>query len=372
VQGPADSPTTPPITLHAAYKTISGLNELLRQERPNVLIVPARWPETYSYTLTLAMLTKLPVIVLRNSETFDDCPVIRRSKLYPLAHFHDFQSLPSVVKLAESIRGTEFHLVKPQVHVPPQWRQLLAPQLPNVFLVASKIVTSATPLSYWPFRSRFTPQQRFQHSLETIASIRLRVPASFVVFIDNSDFQSARAAAGDDTDWAAAIAVQADVFINDWTNKSLAYYTDVSDHKALGEAMLLEQGMQRLEEMDVMPAGVFKLTARYVLNANFSMSRFANPYNIFKRPAVGPAHDLKPTYLYTCFYKIAAVHLEKFRDSLRSTISTLQYMTDHKIPTGIYDDIESRLAASLPEVHLVETLGVSQRVSVYAVPDEFI
>jgi len=360
------------VALFVAFETISQLNDLLAQELPNVLIVTAGWPETYSYTLTLAMLTKLPIIVRKQLEMYDDCPILRRVKEYPLAYFHDFLSLQSVVDLAERIRGQSLNLIDPHVRIHQQWREIMRPSLRNVFLVASKISTSSAPLSYWPNRSRYTAKQRFQDSLETIASIRQRVPESFVVFIDNTDLARARKATNDTRDWAATLREAADVFINDWDNTSLAYYTDKSDHKGLGEAMLLEAGLQRLSEMNIMASSVFKLTARYTLNANFSMSRFDNDYNVFKRPAEGPAHDLKPTYRYTCFYKIASIHIDKFRASLRSTISTLKYMTERNIPTAIYDDIESRLAASLPDVHLVDMLGVTQRVSVYEVPDKYI
>jgi len=351
------------------YNGIEELNTLLRRERPNVLIVPAMTPETYSYTLTLSMLTRLPIIVMRTPESYDHVAIINRVQAYRHTYYDNFTSAPAVAALAQSVRGSHFHLINPRVHVPPQWSHILAPKLYNVVLVASKIVTSANPLSYYPTRSRFTPKQRFDHCLETIASIRERVPNSFIVFIDNSDLAAASEAEGDGVDWTAELRSKADAFINDHTNKSLAYYTDVSDHKALGEALLLLQGMDWLEEQQVMAAMIFKLTARYTLNENFDFSQFRTPTNIFKRPTVGFAHDLKPTYIYTCFYKIADNHFSNFRNSLRNIITTLIYMIDGRIPTAIFDDIESRLAASLPDVQLVSSLGVTQRVSPYEVPD---
>ena len=46
------------------YKNIDELNTLLTKYNPHVLLELSLWPETYSYTLTLALLTGLPMISL--------------------------------------------------------------------------------------------------------------------------------------------------------------------------------------------------------------------------------------------------------------------------------------------------------------------
>ena len=44
------------------YNSIDHLNELLIKYKPNVIIETSIWQETYSYTLTLSMITKLPIL----------------------------------------------------------------------------------------------------------------------------------------------------------------------------------------------------------------------------------------------------------------------------------------------------------------------
>ena len=44
------------------YKNIQHLNNLLIEHKPNILIETSICPETYSYTLTLGMLTQLPIL----------------------------------------------------------------------------------------------------------------------------------------------------------------------------------------------------------------------------------------------------------------------------------------------------------------------
>ena len=47
------------------YKNINELNSLLSKFKPNILIETSIWPETYSYTLTLSMITELPILFIK-------------------------------------------------------------------------------------------------------------------------------------------------------------------------------------------------------------------------------------------------------------------------------------------------------------------
>ena len=48
-----------------AYERDPELPLLIARERPDLFLFPARWPETYSYTLSVAMRTGLPIIAPR-------------------------------------------------------------------------------------------------------------------------------------------------------------------------------------------------------------------------------------------------------------------------------------------------------------------
>jgi len=271
--------------------------------------------------------------------------------------------MESVAKLARDVKASTFRVVKPAVSVPPQWHNILSPRLLNVVLVASKIATSSKPLLYTRVRSRFSPLERFEQTLETLDSIRLRIPDSFIVLVDNSNLSAS---------WLGSLKDKSDVVINDWGNKSLAFYTDESDHKGLGECLLLDQGMQWLEDRQIYAQNIFKLSGRYLLNANFSMGTFDNTQNVFKRPTFGDAHDLKPTYIYTSFFKVSHLHAHRFHEALRTIIASLKHMIDINTPTAMFDDLESRLPYLLPDIKLVPELGVTQRVSPFEVRDTHI
>ena len=122
------------------FKNIVQFNSLLRRFQPNVFLVTAIWPETYSYTLTLAMLTNIPIIVRKTATDFR-AAIFERAKRYPKAYFHNFENIESVVTLARNIKATSFTEVRPQFFVPPQWKNLMHPHLFNAVLIPSKIIT---------------------------------------------------------------------------------------------------------------------------------------------------------------------------------------------------------------------------------------
>lgn len=50
------------LTVHGPYKN-SDLLDIIAQSRPHLIWFPAQWPETYSYTLSAALLAGLPLVV---------------------------------------------------------------------------------------------------------------------------------------------------------------------------------------------------------------------------------------------------------------------------------------------------------------------
>jgi len=313
--------------------------------------------------LTLAMLTNLPIIVRKTATDFS-AAVVERAKQYPKAYFHDFENIESVVTLARNIKGTSFTEVSPQFFVPPQWQNLMHPHLFNVVLVASKIITSKNPLWYAKNRSRFSAQQRFEQTLETIGSIRSNVPHSFVVLIDNSELTDAQ---------LNTLRSAVDVLVNDVNNEELRQATDKAEAKQLGEAKLLLQGLAALEQHQVIFKQLFKLTGRYLINEKFRFDDYDNSFNIFKLAEIGRSVKLhKPYYAYTSFFNVYFEHVDSLQKALNQIVSDLTEMIAKGIPTPLHDDIESRLSLMMPEVKYVAQLGITQRVSTWETEDKHI
>ena len=211
--------------------------------------------------------------------------------------------------------------------------------------------------------------------IETIASIRQRVPDSFVVLVDDSDLSQFTVAASHDENrfagearntWARHLRGLVDLFVNEdghaplrhfvnpaqasrpcraaavqmacraaifrhhpsphpppapslATPPQLRHATDESPAKHLGECMMLDIGLRALKQEQVMYRAVFKLTARYVLNDKFDFSVFDHSHSVFKRATRGPAAN-QPFYAYTSFYKISEPNVRQYHGELKRTI----------------------------------------------------
>lgn len=53
-----------PLSFYGSYQD-TELPQLIRRERPDIIFFPAQWPETYSYTLSYALATGLPILAPR-------------------------------------------------------------------------------------------------------------------------------------------------------------------------------------------------------------------------------------------------------------------------------------------------------------------
>jgi hypothetical protein len=76
------------------YDTINHLNNLLKKYKPNLLLELTLWPETYSYTLTLGMLTQLPIICLKkNMISTVENRLLKYNKTYYFNDIFEFDML---------------------------------------------------------------------------------------------------------------------------------------------------------------------------------------------------------------------------------------------------------------------------------------
>jgi len=99
-----------------SYNTIYEFNELLKKYKPNVLLELSLWPETYCYTLTLGMLTKLPILSLKKNM---DCVVEDRLKKYDKAYF--FSTIDDFDYLINKYKQDYFYTIEPNIYYNDFW-----------------------------------------------------------------------------------------------------------------------------------------------------------------------------------------------------------------------------------------------------------
>ena len=102
------------------YNNIDEFNNLLLLKKPNVLLELSLWPETYSYTLTLAMLTQLPIVsYIKNFPS----TISERLKTYKKKHF--LYEIEDFISIVTTCKQNWFFTIKPVLYYLPFWKTLV-------------------------------------------------------------------------------------------------------------------------------------------------------------------------------------------------------------------------------------------------------
>ena len=338
-----------------SYHNIEELNKLLETYKPNVLFETSLWPESFSFTLSLAMITRLPIIY---QNKFYPSTIQRRLSLYNKGY--SFDNIQNVSLKWILNKGQDyFFTIKPQVFYPPFWDEYflnrkctmkhILNQNFNVVIITSKIYTSSKPFSYAPNRSIYSTEERFQQVQNTIGSVRKHIPDSFIILYDNSDFNDYEYNILNDL---------TNCFINHHNNAIVNEFTNNSIHKVFGEISqtfkILEYIKQYYATMNI--KNVFKITGRYLINDTFNYSIYENEDIIFKRNE----EVTDRAYYFTCFYKISGVKFDYFYEIMEELYDDIQKNAYE------YEEWEVLLPMLLhKEFKTVDHLGITQDIAVW-------
>lgn len=360
------------------YNTISELNLLLTTHKPNILIELSITPETYSYTLSLAMITKLPILYLKKNNY---CTVENRLSKYDKAYA--FTTLEHFNALIYEKKQHYFYTIEPIIYFNKFWDEyfgkIYTPNFciisnslndynnkeddkvykldtvnKNIVLVVSKINTSYNPFTYVNKRSIYTIDERFIQTLNTLDSVRKKIPNAFIVLVDNSKLND---------DYYNTLCNKTDYFINITDDKDLNYYTDECIFKAFGEiSQQLIFYKHFLSKIDVSKTiHFFKITGRYYINDTFDYNIFDNDLTIFKKNDMVTDRD----YYYTSFYKISNKNvLDYFKLLVKIMNERNKYMLNNKV-----QDYEVFMPPLLCDKVIVSHLGITQIFSCWNTVD---
>jgi hypothetical protein len=116
--------------------------------------------------------------------------------------------------------------------------------------------------------------RRYEDTLETIASIRKKVPNSKIILIDNSTIPLTEEQINTFTN-------QVDVFkIID--HNIFTLFVNSIGSKGMGEAYIMNEAIKIMEEQNLIGKRIFKITGRYKLADSFDISFYDNPELIGK------------------------------------------------------------------------------------------
>jgi hypothetical protein len=106
----------PGFTNHYLYKNVEELNSLLIQHKPNLLLELSVWPETYSYTLSLAMITDLPIIYFKK-----DFPSVIENRLEKYNKKYPFTNYEELFTLFNQYKQDFFYTIEETIYFDTKW-----------------------------------------------------------------------------------------------------------------------------------------------------------------------------------------------------------------------------------------------------------
>jgi hypothetical protein len=345
------------------YNNIDELNNLLKKYKPNMLLECSLWPETFSYTLSLSMITDLPILVLQKK--FSGV-IQNRIKNYKKKYY--FDNINDLLPLIIDNKQNYFKTIKPTIYFNKFWDNYFGSATcyeeckyeyyikinkhkieevnnKNVILITSKIYVSDKIFSYSKNRSLYTSEGRFEQTIKTILTIKEKIPDYFIVLFDNSNFTEEE---------GFLLNKSVDCFINITNDSILNYYTNDCEYKYLADLCQQINSYYYFFKLidNTKIINFFKLSGRYYLNDEFNYNIFNNNCNIFKKNMNITDRD----YYYTSFFKISNNFLQDY-------FFKLIYIFENK---GKYFDLDLEVIYGkclLDHMTVVDKLGVTQLIS---------
>lgn len=102
------------------YENVEQLNQLLIKHKPNLWIETSIWPETYSYTLTLMMITNLPILYQR--KRYQSVVEDRLSTYNKAYSYEDLDDLiRQLSKISNNKNQNYFYTIDPNIYFNEFW-----------------------------------------------------------------------------------------------------------------------------------------------------------------------------------------------------------------------------------------------------------
>lgn len=172
---------------------------------------------------------------------------------------------------------------------------------PNLVIITSVLNCVKDELSYYHTRNIFSLEERYQQTIISIESIRLKIPNVEILLCECSYLEK------------NDICQKVDYYYNFYENEIVRNHVN-SKMKGSGEAQLLIHGLSKINKKYKQ---IFKLSGRYALSDNFEYEIFNNTKNIFSN------WDNSCISYMTIFYKIYGNDIEFYKNALHNSLKDL-------------------------------------------------
>ncbi len=218
------------------------------------------------------------------------------------------------------------------------------------FIITSVIRTSSVNWTYAQ-RSAYSPEQRYEQSLESIASIRQHVPDADMYFVEGSEIPEYM---------INTIKSQVFKFINNHDNEENKEIIHNSPYKGHGEAKQTLEAINEIEKTGIQYDYIFKLSGRYQLGDTFDINKF-----IHINPTFCMGSDQLKTGSYsTVVYSIPRNRIDQWKESLNDFMN---YCSFYKLHGGSLSPFyEQMIPPKLQPINGIHKCGSQGYVAVKA------
>jgi hypothetical protein len=164
----------------------------------------------------------------------------------------------------------------------------------DLFLIPSIINTGNAPWSYTTVRSVFSADDRFLQTLESITSIRQRMPNAKILLVECSPLTHQQ---------KEVLQTRTDYFLDLSEDPEAIACCITTEKKGLGEAYQTKRAADFIREKNLQFRRLFKLSGRYSLNEEFVETNYSDTVFTFKR-RVAQAIPSHSTVIYSLPYAL--------------------------------------------------------------------
>lgn len=151
---------------------------------------------------------------------------------------------------------------------------------PDIFVITSVINTGNRAWSYTSIRSVYTPQERFEQTLQTIKSIRDYTSNSKILLVECSELSA---------EMTHELKSRVDIFEQLYHNEEIRSICLQTSKKGYGEATQTAAAIRIIKDSGLNFRRIFKISGRYWLKDSFCPEAFSEELFTFKAPHPGIA-----------------------------------------------------------------------------------
>lgn len=170
----------------------------------------------------------------------------------------------------------------------------------DLVLITSVINTGVQPWSYTPTRSVYTPDERFNQTLDTIKSIRTYFPSAKILLVESSEIPE---------EFTKTLIEKTDYFLNINNDEYARKACLESNMKGYGEGVQTRFAIEYIVQHTISFNRLFKISGRYFLTDKFKLENFSTDKFTFKRRV--DTHDGR-VVISTVLYSVPQTLLEYF------------------------------------------------------------